>query len=271
MIILNGKEVKVEHFPDGTQRIVLDDCFYQKYNNITWKYEKEEELSALIYITKHLKNFPYIKSIDLTMFYLPNARMDRIHDQGEVFTLKGFADVINWLEFDRVEVLDVHSNVGAALLNRVYVFNPREYIDEVIEQISKENLILYFPDTGSSKRYSGLFSDIPYCYGEKNRDWNTGKILGLKIRDNGIDLKGKKVLMIDDIISYGGSLYYSAKVLKECGVDRIYAYASHTENSVLDREKGTLIKSLEDGTVERLFTTDSLFTGKHDKITVMEV
>ena len=116
-----------------------------------------------------------------------------------------------------------------------------------------------------------MFSDIPYCYGEKNRDWNTGKILGLKIRDNGIDLKGKKVLMIDDIISYGGSLYYSAKVLKECGVDRIYAYASHTENSVLDREKGTLIKSLEDGTVERLFTTDSLFTGKHDKITVMEV
>ncbi len=91
------------------------------------------------------------------MFYLPNARMDRIHDQGEVFTLKGFADVINWLEFDRVEVLDVHSNVGAALLNRVYVFNPREYIDEVIEQISKENLILYFPDAGSSKRYSDCF------------------------------------------------------------------------------------------------------------------
>ena len=271
MITLNSKEVKVEHFPDGTQRIVLDDCFYQKYNNITWKYEKEEELSTLIYITKHLKNFPYIKSIDLTMFYLPNARMDRIHDQGEVFTLKWFADVINWLEFDRVEVLDVHSNVGAALLNRVYVFNPREYIDEVIEQISKENLILYFPDAGSSKRYSGLFSDIPYCYGEKNRDWNTGKILGLKIRDNGIDLKGKKVLMIDDIISYGGSLYYSAKALKERCVDRIYAYASHTENSVLDREKGTLIKSLEDGTVERIFTTDSLFTGKHDKITVMEV
>ena len=51
MIILNGKEVKVEHFPDGTQRIVLDDCFYQKYNNITWKYEKEEELSALIYLS----------------------------------------------------------------------------------------------------------------------------------------------------------------------------------------------------------------------------
>ena len=77
--------------------------------------------------------------------------------------------------------------------------------------------------------------------------------------------------MIDDIISYGGSLFHSAKTLKDLGVGKIYAYATHTENSVLDKEKGTLIKSLEDGTVERLFTTNSLFRGKHDKITCVEV
>lgn len=45
----------------------------------------------------------------------------------------------------------------------------------------------------------------------------------------------------------------------------------HTENSILDDEKGTLIKLLEDNTVERLYTTGSLFAGKHDKITVLEV
>lgn len=77
--------------------------------------------------------------------------------------------------------------------------------------------------------------------------------------------------MIDDIIAYGGSLYYSAQELKRHGVKKIYAYATHTENSILDREKGTLIKSLVDHTVERLFTTGSLFIGEHDKITVLEV
>ena len=61
------------------------------------------------------------------------------------------------------------------------------------------------------------------------------------------------------------------EALKEAGVGKIYAYATHTENSILDREKGTLIKSLENNTVERLFTTNSLFSGKHDKITVLEV
>ena len=59
MISLNGREVKVEHFPDGTQRInlMLNDMFTD-VDKITWKFEKEEELSTLIYVTKHLKNFP---------------------------------------------------------------------------------------------------------------------------------------------------------------------------------------------------------------------
>lgn len=88
---------------------------------------------------------------------------------------------------------------------------------------------------------------------------------------NGIDLQKQTILMVDDIIAYGGSLYYSAKELKRMGADTIYAYATHTENSILDKEKGTLIKLLEDNTVERLFTTGSLFIGEHDKITVLEV
>ena len=72
--------------------------------------------------------------------------------------------------------------------------------------------------------------------------------------------------MIDDIIAYGGSLYYSAKELKRRGVDTIYAYATHTENSILDDEKGTLIKLLEDNTVERLYTTGAFSQGNMTKL-----
>ena len=73
--------------------------------------------------------------------------------------------------------------------------------------------------------------------------------------------------MIDDIISYGGTLAYSADELKKLGFEHIYAYATHTENSILDPEKGTLLKRLEDGTVDHIYTTCSTYTGKHDKIT----
>ena len=274
MIKVNDEVIDIEHFPDGTQKLSVESMWRASGDySIDWRYEKEEELSALIYITRHLRNNPYTKSVRLKMNYLPNARMDRIHERDEVFTLKSFADVINWLKFDLVTVLDVHSNVGAALIDNVIIETPKIYINEVIKQIEKDNtdLILYFPDEGAAKRYSDMFPRYEYCYGEKKRDWGTGKILGLDIKSNDINLFGKTVLMIDDIIAYGGSLYYSANTLKENGVDKIYAFATHTENSILNREKGTLIKSLENNTVERLFTTNSIFTGEHGKITVMEV
>jgi ribose-phosphate pyrophosphokinase len=75
--------------------------------------------------------------------------------------------------------------------------------------------------------------------------------------------------MIDDIISFGGTLAYSADELKRLGFKHVYAYATHVENSVLDEENGTLLKRLNDGTVERIYTTESLYSGNHEKITIL--
>lgn len=277
MIKINREVVEVKKFPDGTPRINID-CDSIKEDEydgspclwIDWFYENNDELFYLLLVKKHLDKYFTNVNYYLYMPYIPNARMDRTKNDDEVFTLKYFCDFINTLNFTAVYVLDAHSDVSTALLNNCLCDNPKEYIEKAIKSLP-ENLVLYFPDAGAAKRYSDLFPEIMYCYGEKKRDWKTGKILGLDIRSNGIDLTDKTILMIDDIISYGGSLFYSAKALKELGVGKIYAYATHTENSILDKEKGTLIKSLEDNTVERLFTTNSLFSGKHEKITVMEV
>ena len=277
MIRVSGEIVKINKFPDGTPRINLDveNIKEDEYDGrpcilIDWFYENNDEMFYLMLIKKHLER--HLTNVDYYLFmpYIPNARMDRVKNDDEVFTLKYFCDFINSLNFSRVYVLDAHSDVSTALLNNCENDNPKDYIKDAIRQIS-DDIVLYFPDAGAAKRYSDLFPEIMYCYGEKKRDWKSGKILGLDIRSNGIDLNGKTVLMIDDIIAYGGSLFYSANALKEVSVDKIYAYATHTENSILDREKGTLIKSLENNTVERLFTTNSLFSGKHDKITVLEV
>ena len=276
MIKINGEIVIVNKFPDGTPRINLDvNGLYKNCLEINWYYESDAELFYLMVIKKHYENL--VDYIELFLPYIPNARMDRVLNSEEVFTLKYLCEFINWLRFDSVIVLDAHSNVAPALLNNCTNLHPIKYIRNAIDcicedkTISEENFVLYFPDYSAAKKYSVLIPEIPYCYGIKNRDWKTGKILGLNVITNGIDLNQKTVLMIDDIVSYGGSMKYGADKLKELGVDKIFAYATHTENSVLDKNKGTLLKSLENNTVERLFTTDSLFTGSHEKITVMEV
>ena len=291
MIKVNGIEIKKEHFPDGSQRLLDIDIFQltkryvEKEFIFDWRYENDEELVTLIYLVNHLRENIYsIKLYDfiLNLAYVPNARMDRTKSVNEVFTLKHFCKLINDLEFDKVVVWDPHSNVCTALLDNVYVVNCMSLVSECIDEIEEEHLkkgydfneiIYYYPDAGAAKKYSEIING-KYIYGEKKRDWKTGQIQGLDIKFDhaqNINLENCVILMVDDIISYGGSLYYSTEELKKLNPKKIYAYVTHAENSVLDKEKGKFIKLLEDGSVEKLFTTDSIYTGKHEKVEVLKL
>lgn len=268
MIRLNGEVYKASYFPDGTQLLKVNESVWADGKvECVWHYEKEEELVTIFFLTKHLQEKG--AQVSLIMPYIPNARMDRVKKESEVFTLKYFAQLINSLNFTKVRVLDPHSNVSAALFDRLEMDNPKTYIAKTMERIKEQvgEFILFFPDEGATKRYSELFQ-CPYCYGRKKRNWEDGAILGIDVVDNGIELKGKNILMIDDIIAYGGSLYYSAKRLKELGGEKLFAYATHVEKSVLHPEKGKLLQS---GLVEQIYTTDSLFLEQHKNITVLQV
>jgi ribose-phosphate pyrophosphokinase len=254
--------------------------------DIYWNYENDEECMRLYYIVKHIKEHVPNANIVLTMPYLPNARMDRTKDKKEVFTLKYFCEFINSLDFAKVRILDPHSDVGVALLNHVEVMTDylemliNNAVNKAFEDVDDENALIFFPDAGAMKRYKDMkaFKHMDMVYGQKQREWKTGKILGVDIMDkNGerlvskgsLPLEGKSILMVDDIISYGGTLYHCALRLKELGADKIYAYATHTENSVLDMENGTFRKCLDDGTVVKLYTSDSLYSGEHPSIKVL--
>lgn len=265
MIKLNGKKVDIGHFPDGTLLIkeaIEKDYKTERSANILWKFENNEELVALIYLTGHLKS-KGIKNIGLDMPYIPNARQDRVKCDEDVFTLKYFSEVINGLGFSSVTVFDPHSSVSEALINNIIVKSPDKYIDKIISLIGDDNLIIFYPDEGAMKRYSGMI-DRPYTFGIKKRDWKTGKINGLEVSGQTELICGSRVLIIDDISSRGGTFYHSAQSLKKLGAGDVYLYISHCENTILEGEvlKGDLVK--------RVFTTNSLFTANNEKIEVFD-
>ena len=292
MITLNDVVITQNHFPDGSL-MMLDFPISEVVgdNRVVWFYENDSELFTLYCVVRHIRNKRPDAKISLSLPYIPHARMDRTKEDSEVFTLKYFAEFINSLNFSTVTVLDPHSNVSTALLNNVRVESVEPYIKEAIDDIEGVGIdggekyggsaVIFFPDEGAMKRYKDLkvFGDRPMVYGKKERDWATGRIKGLKICDrDGVELTSLKeyarngfitVLMIDDIVSYGGTLAYSAMKLKELGATEVYAYATHTENSVLDKERGTLLKKLDDGTVGEVYTSDSIYTGTDSRITIV--
>ena len=265
----NTVEITPTMFPDGTKLIKFNPTEYGAYK-ITWLYDRDDELFQLIALTKHLKEFS--AKVFLNLPYIPNARMDRVKNTDEVFTLKHFASVINWLGFETVRVSNPHSTVSEALFDRVWVdFDcVAEDVKKIVETATNGIDVLYFPDEGACKRYSDLlaFLKLPVAFGIKKRDWKTGKILGIDIAGYD-DLKGKNILMVDDICSYGGTFYYSALRLKELGANEISCYVTHLEDSVMDTQKGKLINAKwyshdgKDSTdlIKTIYATNSIFRG----------
>lgn len=268
MIQIQGKEIKADHFPDGTlllkEKISEFITTEEQEVVIKWNYESNEELLSLYFLTKHCKEAGYT-NIVLDMPYIPNARQDRVQKEEDVFTLKYFAELINSLEFKEVKVLDAHSNVSLALINRIKQSLPKAYIEEVIVKIKAERgaePLMFYPDEGAGKRYGGMIPKA-YCFGIKKRDWSTGKIKGLDVAGETELIPGSDVLIVDDICSYGGTFLHSAQKLHELGAKNIYLFVSHCEASVL---KGEMI-SCE--LIQKIYTTDSIFREKHDKIEVL--
>lgn len=261
MLFINQHPVEITKFPDGTSKFTCEaflnaEQFVTRPHGtlVTWLYDNDAELFTLQCIMDWLHSNGY-KNIVLSMPYVPNARMDRVPNN-EMFTLKTFANIINRMNFTEVHTLDIHSNVGAALLDNIVNHDPRINISLLFENdYIPADVTMFFPDEGAMKRYAGIAKTFhrPYVFGMKNRDWNTGEIKGLSVLGETETVKDKDILIIDDICSRGGTFFHSAKALKELGAKNIYLYVSHLENAVHD---GDMVNS---GLIQKIFTTDSIY------------
>ena len=254
MIKLNDVLIRQETFGDGTLK--CEEPSFMRWDEddrsfeILWCYDSDSELFTLIVLRDFLReNFPNSK-VRLKMPYIPHARQDRCVS-GRLFTLKSFAKVINSLDFYRVEVWDPHSDVSKALIDRIYV-EPFQYVPTDIHSI------MMYPDNGAAKKYGEYYGCINPIIGNKHRN-KEGRIDSYELLNF---VEGTKSVTIrDDICSYGGTFSAAAKALRERGVEHIELIVTHCENNIL---KGDVLNY-----VDKVITTDSIFTGKHPKIEVV--
>jgi ribose-phosphate pyrophosphokinase len=136
------------------------------------------------------------------------------------------------------------------------------YINYAIQwMVSRDmNPLLCYPDEGAAKRYSDLLS-MEYVFCMKHRDWRTGKIERLELTEPE-KVRGRNILIVDDICSKGGTFTHTAEALRLAGAEDVMLYVTHCENTI---KKGTV---LTDGLISRVFTTNSILRIQHDKIEV---
>lgn len=240
MFKLNGLKLKLQKFPAGETRIELSpkqlqDIKINATNIITWNYAGDEEFITLSFLVDKIREINAVSSICLEVPYLPHARMDRTKTQSQFCTLKYVGHFLNSLDLDSVIVNDVHSDIAFDYIdNLTNISSTGHLVQNLIDarKFNKDDIIICFPDESAEKRFGYLLEDYPeFITLEKERDFETGKINSTRIaKSTASDLENKKILIVDDICSYGGTFLNAIKTIKD-------EYAQNQDPQMMDSAK----------------------------------
>ena len=197
------------------------------------------------------------KTCILKLWYVPNARMDRIQHENESFTLKTYCKLVNAMGFDEVRIFDPHSDVAPALLDRCKVIKGEVFrrlaVGKVLENEGLAPVIVY-PDAGAEHRYGGAAND-QFIVGFKQRDWLTSYVKGYMLT-NPEKMEGRPVLIFDDIVAHGYTMKFLIEEIEKHPHGQIYICTSHLEQSYFDTVAPLHKLCIEKGV--NLITTDSI-------------
>ncbi|MDD4049851.1 MAG: ribose-phosphate pyrophosphokinase [Candidatus ainarchaeum sp.] len=189
----------------------------------------------------------------------PFARQDK-HFSREGITARMFAQELEMLGVNTVITLDIHNLAIAGFFNKTVFENLKGFRDlnkYVKQNLPLENLVVSSPDIGGLKRAENYASELKINLVSIYKERNYKKIDAIDKMYVIGDVKNKDVLLVDDMIDTGGTLFNAAKLLKEKGANKIYFACSLPFLNPPSKERFDSL--YKDGSLEYLIATNAVY------------
>ncbi|MEM7201132.1 MAG: ribose-phosphate pyrophosphokinase [Planctomycetota bacterium] len=195
--------------------------------------------------------------ITAVMPYFGYARKDRKDEGRTPITAKLVANLITKAGADRVVAVDLHAAQIQGFFDiPVDHLYARPCIMEAVMELGLRDPIVVSPDVGGVKlarAYAkALHTEIAIV--DKRRLTGDTTVIEHVVGD----VSGHDVLLVDDMVSTGGSITDAARIVKQKGAERVFIAASH---AVL---AGKAVQRLNDAPVERVIFTDTIPLDSHN-------
>jgi len=219
-------ELKV--FPDGESKItIISKPIKSKIVVVQSTYPPVDSnlLQALSLIFKARQCSPYVIAV---IPYMGYARQDKDFLPGEVITMKVISKMFKAAGASKIIVVDIHSKI--ALSQFKIPSKNVSAVPELVKYFKKLRLkqpLVVSPDLGGTARAKEFAKHFgtKYIALKKQRNRKTGKVL---IKSSNLKtVKGRDLVLVDDMISTGGSIIKATQFLKKQKCKRVFVACTH--------------------------------------------
>ena len=220
-------DVDTKTFPDGESKITFRHNLKKSVVLIVQSTYPpvDTNLLQILSIISEVKKIS--SKIYAIMPYMGYARQDRQFLNGEIATMSVVAKMLQAAGAKKAIVVDIHSKTA---LRHFKI--PTENVSAIpelakyLKKLKLKNPVIVSPDTGGSLR-AKKFADIlksDFITLKKSRNRKTGKV---SIQSTKADVKGKDLIIVDDIVSTGGSVVKATQFLKKQKCKRVFVVCTH--------------------------------------------
>lgn len=249
-------------FPDGERRIRIEESVVDEDCVVVQSTATPTDTNymELFFLVDALKRSG-ANHVTLVMPYVGYQRQDHVFRDGEAVSMQVIIKTLEAVGVDKLLCVDLH----AYRIQELFTIPVKHFsaLPLFAEEIKKQNWdglesVLVSPDMGGIRRIeiiARLLSEMPYATIVKNRDLATGVVEAASVNGE----VGKRVLIVDDMISSGKTIVKAAELLRKMGAEDIEVFATH---AVFSDEAPKL---LQDSIVNNVFVTDTVYvpTEKH--------
>jgi ribose-phosphate pyrophosphokinase len=214
-------------FPDGESKITLKAKPKGRIVVVHSVYPPvDSNLVRVLALVSQAKK--YSSEVYAIIPYMGYARQDREFLSGEVVTISLVANMFKVAGATRIIVVDIHSIL--ALEHFQIPIKNVTAIGELVKYFKRLHLkdpLVVSPDIGGIERarnFAGLMG-VDRITLEKYRDRKTGEVV-IK-PGNHQEVRNRDIILVDDMISTGGSIVKAAEYLKRQKCGKIYATCTH--------------------------------------------
>jgi ribose-phosphate pyrophosphokinase len=255
---------EIKSFPDGELYVrIPEDLSGEEVIVVqsTPPPQNENLMELLLLLEAALEQKP--RTLRAVVPYLAYARQDKIFKRGEALSFKLVSQCIEKAGAEEVVVVDIHERESLSHFSvPVKNVTAAPLLGRYFKGLNLKDPLFLGPDEKAVQQASRAAKELGASFDSLQKERLSPEVVVTSGKD--LRMRDRDAVIIDDIISTGGTIAEAAKILKKSGARRIFAACTHPVLS------GNALEKMKAAGVEAVVGTNTI-ENSHSLVSVAPV